>query len=103
MKRPCEGSESSNLLERVTDMQQRAPSGEEVAVAMPVGLGEGVAAVFVLENGLAAELFETTPVAVEHVGNVVDVGTDLQGGLAAAYVKVELLVDTEVDAIGPGA
>ena len=51
MKRPCEGSESSNLLERVTDMQQRAPSGEEVAVAMPVGLGEGVAAVFVLENG----------------------------------------------------
>ncbi len=84
-------------------MQQQVPSGEEVAVVMPVGFVEGVAAVLVLQDGLAAELLVAAPLAVDEVGDVVDIGTDLEGGLAAAYVEVELLVDTEVDAVGPGA
>ena len=83
-------------------MQQDAPSGEEVAVVMPVGFGKGVIATLVLEDGLAAELLHATPVAVEHVGNVVDIGTELESGLAAIYVEIELLVDAEVDAVGPG-
>ena len=84
-------------------MQQDAPCGEEVTVAMPVGFGEGVVAALILEDSLAAELFHATPVAVEQVGEVVDIGTELEGGLTAAYVEVEFLVDAEVDAVGPGA
>ena len=91
------------LLEGVTAVQQDAPSGEEVAVAMPVGFGEGVIATLVLEDGLAAELLHATPAAVEQVGEVVDIGTELEGGLTSTYVEVELLVDAEVDAVGPGA
>ena len=64
-------------------MQQHIPSGEEVAVAMPVGFSEGINAILKRQDSLAGELLDATPVAVDHIGQIVDIGTNLKGGLAA--------------------
>lgn len=82
-------------------MEQCLPGGGEVHVGVPFGLGEGVLATAVVEDGFAAQLFEDAPFAAEEIGDVVDVEADFEGVALAVYVEVELLVDAEADAIDP--
>lgn len=82
-------------------MQENAPSGNEVVVAVPSGFGEFVLASFVGEDVLAAELLVNAPTAVEEVEQIVDIGTHFKSGLATAEVEVEFLINFEVDAVDP--
>ena len=84
-------------------MQQHIPSGEEVVILMPVGLSECIGTILELEDGLAAELLIATPVAVDEVTNVIDIGTNLKGSQTTGDVEIEFLVNLEVETIQPGA
>ena len=70
---------------------------------MPIGLCECIGTILELEDGLAAELLKATPVAVDEVTNVIDIGTNLKGCQATCNVEIELLVNLEVETIQPGA
>lgn len=82
-------------------MQHESPSGIETVVVVPSGLGESVDASLVVEDALTLELLIDTPFAVEQIEDVVDVSTEIKGSRTTSHVEIELLRDSEIQAVNP--
>lgn len=94
-------------LETIADAEKRRPGRSQIGEISPLRSGEGVLADLlgsiglIAEDGGGADLLVNTPIVIEEIAKVADIGGKFKCVLLSGNVEIELFSELEVESVEP--